>query len=199
MYARSCPALAVSALLLLACGAPEEDAPVAARAAAEVTVNCPPVTYADPMPPHIVPVPVYQGNFGCHVGTAPSGSTPFIYNNNFYIGSYETTHCSLGTYDGAHCLYRAIPPGGFIYQNRFYRPAVSPGVCVEGSWDGAHCLLTSAPPFTTPFAYQGSWYVTADKACQTGMFDGANCWMGNVPAGRQAFLFLGTRFRFTGP
>jgi hypothetical protein len=39
----------------------------------------------------------------CYVMPVPAMSTPFVYNNNYYVASQQTTICQLGGYDGANC------------------------------------------------------------------------------------------------
>lgn len=60
----------------------------------------------------------------CYVGTAPSGTTAFIYSNNFYYTPINGNQCPLGgsSFDGANCFVRSIPSNttGFIYNNSWY-------------------------------------------------------------------------------
>lgn len=69
------------------------------------------------------PCGTYDGS-NCYVGTAPSGSTAFIYNNNFYYTAINGNQCPLAgsSYDGANCFLMTIPSNttGFIYNNSWY-------------------------------------------------------------------------------
>lgn len=58
----------------------------------------------------------------CYITSAPSGTTPFLYQNGFYIDASNGTCPLAGSFDGAHCLISSAPSGTspFIYQNGFY-------------------------------------------------------------------------------
>jgi hypothetical protein len=60
----------------------------------------------------------------CYVGTAPSGTTAFIYSNNFYYTPVNGNQCPLAgsSFDGANCFVRSIPSNttGFIFNNSWY-------------------------------------------------------------------------------
>ncbi len=72
----------------------------------------------------------WNGGYGCYVGTAPSGTTAFMYPNKF--GNFYYTKVSTGTtcpypgswYDGANCYVCDIPDNtttyGYISLNRWY-------------------------------------------------------------------------------
>lgn len=67
------------------------------------------------------------GNYdgaNCYVGTAPSGTSAFIYSNNFYYTPVNGNQCPLpgSSFDGANCFVRSIPSNttGFIYNNSWY-------------------------------------------------------------------------------
>lgn len=80
------------------------------------TGNC---TCADPCP---------QGGWydgaNCYMGSAPSGTNAFIWNNNYYHSAQPGNQCPLpGTwYDGANCFVDDVPPGvtPFIWSNNWY-------------------------------------------------------------------------------
>jgi hypothetical protein len=61
----------------------------------------------------------------CHIGTPPSGTTAFIWSDNFY---YSGSNCTYPNswFDGANCFLQGIPNNaiGFIWSNKWYlRPA----------------------------------------------------------------------------
>jgi hypothetical protein len=63
----------------------------------------------------------------CYLGTPPSGTNAFIWQDHYYYTAVGTNSCPLsGTwYDGANCVFQPIPSGvnPFIYQNHFYYAA----------------------------------------------------------------------------
>lgn len=116
----------------------------------------------------------------CFVKPAPPASTPFIYQNRYYIAS--TRSCPPGTTPlGANCFYRFAPLGGYISGNVFY------------SANGTQ--LAAAPPGTTAFAQHlplgpTLWFMTPQLSCPSGgNFDTANCRMGSPPAATGAFVY----------
>jgi hypothetical protein len=67
----------------------------------------------------------------CFVGQAPSGTTVFIYANNFYYTPRPGHQCPLlgSWFDGANCYVAAIPPATtpFLWSNSWYvEPACHP-------------------------------------------------------------------------
>ncbi len=60
----------------------------------------------------------------CYLGSAPNGTTAFIYAGNYYYTALPGPSCPLpGTwYDGANCFVQAVPPGAtpFIFDNNWY-------------------------------------------------------------------------------
>lgn len=68
----------------------------------------------------------YIGSYdgaNCYVGTAPTGTTAFIHNGNFYYTPLNGTCPYPGSsYDGANCYVTAIPSGAqpFIHNNKWY-------------------------------------------------------------------------------
>ncbi len=53
----------------------------------------------------------------------PDGSEPFVWNTGFYIHATQPGNiCSVGTWDGAHCIVANVPAGfsGFVFNNCFY-------------------------------------------------------------------------------
>ena len=57
----------------------------------------------------------------CYVGTAPSGSSAFIFQDNFY---YTGPNCTMSgsSFDGANCFVQNIPNSaiGFVWNNGWY-------------------------------------------------------------------------------
>jgi hypothetical protein len=67
----------------------------------------------------------------CHIASAPTGTNPFIYSNNFYYTPLPNCNCPVpGTwYDGANCFVRNIPNTviPFIYyQGMYFKPTGDP-------------------------------------------------------------------------
>lgn len=66
----------------------------------------------------------YYDGAHCCIGTPPSGTTAFIYNNNFYYTPVNGNQCpySGSYYDGANCFVMDIPADnpGFIWNNNWY-------------------------------------------------------------------------------
>jgi len=68
----------------------------------------------------------YIGSFdgaNCYVGTAPTGTTAFIHNGNFYYTPLNGTCPYPGSsFDGANCYVTAIPPDAhpFVHNNKWY-------------------------------------------------------------------------------
>lgn len=129
----------------------------------------------------------------CYVEPVPTGATPFIYNNAYYVNADKSTTCLVGSWDGANCWFRAQPIGGFLWQDSFY---VKPGVgntCSLGKFDGANCLVQTAPWGTHAFLYtisgQVMWYFTPQFTCKAGGYDGAHCYIMTAPAGTTAFIY----------
>ncbi len=65
----------------------------------------------------------YDG-YNCYVGTAPEGTTAFIWNNRFYHSPLPGNVCPIpgSHFDGANCRVVAIPEGTtpFIWNNSWY-------------------------------------------------------------------------------
>jgi hypothetical protein len=137
-------------------------------------------------------LPAQEDGLGCLVTAAPAGSSPFIWNNAYYIASSPSTNCPMGGYDGANCYVMPAPQGSFIWNNSFYKTAGPNNTCSIGTFDGANCYIASAPWATSAFIYAGNFYTTTRPSCQTGSFDGANCYMGAPPAGRTASVMNGS-------
>jgi hypothetical protein len=62
----------------------------------------------------------YDGN-NCHYGISPSGTTAFIWNNNFYYTPINGKQCPRvkSKFDGANCWVATIPSGcdAFMWDN----------------------------------------------------------------------------------
>jgi hypothetical protein len=60
----------------------------------------------------------------CQIGKAPSGTTAFIYANNYYYTALAGNSCPYAGsyYDGANCFVSSVPSGvkPFIYANNWY-------------------------------------------------------------------------------
>ncbi len=60
----------------------------------------------------------------CQIGLAPSGTTAFIYANNYYYTALSGNSCPYqgSFYDGANCFVSVVPSGAkpFIYANHWY-------------------------------------------------------------------------------
>jgi hypothetical protein len=124
----------------------------------------------------------------CVVATPPNGSTPYVYQNKYYITSGAATYCPLGSFDGANCYIQPIRAGDFIYANGLYSVTVA-GTCPAGSsFDGANCFWFTIPVGTSLFQYAGLWHSTAQPSCQAGIYDGNDCWMGTAPNATEAFV-----------
>ncbi len=88
----------------------------------------------------------------CYFGTAPAGTTAFIWANNFYSTPLPGKKCPVGWYDGANCFVRTIPSAyaGFIYQNNWYTGrnphfiAESTKCPSDFTYDGANCYYKTA-------------------------------------------------------
>lgn len=67
--------------------------------------------------------PFFDGA-NCYIGSAPSGTNGFIYNDTFYYSPIDCCDCPLpgSWFDGANCFVQAIPSGriGFVYNNKWY-------------------------------------------------------------------------------
>lgn len=125
----------------------------------------------------------------CYVAPVPSGQTPFIWSNHYYIAAQPV--CPLGSASGSACVVMSATSGSFVSGNRFYdRPtygsALARPICARGTWDGVGCLLGTADPDTTAYIARGSFMTTQQPACADGWFDGANCYMGTPPSGTTA-------------
>ena len=63
----------------------------------------------------------------CWFGTAPSGTTAFIWSNNYYYSALPGNSCPVAGswYDGANCYLQAVPAGvdPFIWNNGWYYEA----------------------------------------------------------------------------
>jgi hypothetical protein len=60
----------------------------------------------------------------CYVGSAPSGTNAFIYNDKFFYTALNGNQCPLpgSTFDGVHCMLTDIVDNAspYIYNNRWY-------------------------------------------------------------------------------
>jgi len=129
----------------------------------------------------------------CYVAPVPSGETPFIYANNYYVTSVPSTICQVGSYDGANCYVMQAPAGAFIYNNSFYTTPGSNNSCSVGSYDGANCFIMWVPPGSMAFIYNGAFYATS-RRCAVGRYDGSNCYLGtppSTPTSTSAFIYSG--------
>ncbi len=105
---------------------------------------------------------VYDGA-NCYFGSAPPGTTAFIWGNGFYSTPLPGKQCKVGTYDGANCFLRPVPSAysPFIYQNGWY---------------------TGRNPH----------YLVESTSCPSGYhYDGANCYYGTAAAGKKADVIAG--------
>ncbi len=133
----------------------------------------------------------------CYVSQVPSGATPFIHANNYYVTRVPSTICQVGSYDGVNCYVMQAPSGSFIYNNSFYTTAVTVGsnhLCSVGSYDGANCFIMSVPPGSQAFIYNGAFYATP-RQCAVGRYDGLNCYLGtppSTPTPTTAFIYAGS-------
>jgi hypothetical protein len=142
-------------------------------------------------------VPYYDGTYlsakwdgaNCYIKAVPTGVTPFIYNNAYYITADKSNQCLAGTWDTANCYFMPKPTGGFEWNDAFYVNAGPGHTCSIGQWDGAHCLVRSAPWGTHAFEWQGKWYFTTLYTCKDGAYDGANCYVMKAPSGTTPFIF----------
>jgi len=143
----------------------------------------------------------YYDGANCQMGEAPTGTTAFIYANNFYYTPVPTDNCPYpGSYwDGANCKVGDVPTGaaGFIYANHWYYAAypstTDPSPCPYGGYyDSANCQVGEAPWGTEAFIYNGSYYYTALPECPYpgSVYDSANCYVQPVPAGTNGFIWL---------
>ncbi|MBI2394354.1 MAG: hypothetical protein HYV09_32590 [Deltaproteobacteria bacterium] len=72
--------------------------------------------------------------------SAPAGTSPFVYANNFYFtpqvaidnpATPNDERCPKGSWDGANCHWGATPSGthAFVYNNNLYYTVASPSQC----------------------------------------------------------------------
>jgi len=103
----------------------------------------------------------------CYFGTAPAGSTAFIYDHSFYNSPlHADTRCPGGAYDGDNCFMRPVPSAysPFIYHNSWYTKSnphflVESTSCPQGfSYDGANCYYATAPAGMTATVMLGRFY-----------------------------------------
>jgi hypothetical protein len=154
----------------------------------------------------------YDG-LNCFYGTIPSGYSPFIFQNSFYVKpncmiSSDNNCCPAGyIFDGANCHSGINFPEnreGFIYENGFYvRPKCGDlrDCCPRGpfKFDGANCFSGKKfPQGYIGFIYGNAFYVkpncnvsTTNNCCPAGFtFDGANCHSGiTFPSGYTGFIY----------
>jgi len=151
------------------------------------------------------PFPVYLSTGGqinpyweganCQLIQAPSGTTPFIYNNSYYIKAFHGTSCpSPSWYDGANCYVMAHPPlwrtNYFIYAGNLYLTPGPGNACLPpSSFDGANCYIMPLPWGSSPFTFANNLYITPPPNCPIGAYDGANCYIGSAPVSRTAFIW----------
>ncbi|MCF6319518.1 MAG: hypothetical protein L3J83_09625 [Proteobacteria bacterium] len=60
----------------------------------------------------------------CYLGSAPEGTTAFIWSGNYYYSALPGELCPLvgSWYDGANCFFQPVAPGSspFVYANNWY-------------------------------------------------------------------------------
>ncbi len=139
--------------------------------------------------------PYWDGS-NCQVMQVPSGLTPFVWNNHYYVNAQPGTSCQSPSYfDGANCYIMPRPwwqPNYFIYAGNVYlTPGPGNSCAPPSSWDGAKCYVMPLPWGASPFFYANNLYVTPTPHCPIGSFDSAHCWVGAAPSGRNAFIWSG--------
>lgn len=93
----------------------------------------------------------------CYINSAPSGTTPFVYADNFYYTPLLGGYCPFGWFDSVNCFVMRKPAGGFISGNSFY---TTYDACSIGTGDSTNCYIASAPAGTSAFTYAGNFYTT---------------------------------------
>lgn len=151
------------------------------------------------------PIGWYDGA-NCRMGTAPPGSSGFVYNGQLYYHAVVEQSCPEpgSWWDGAHCHLPSIPAGTnpFIWNGHPYYTYAPGGVrCpVAGSWDdGANCRV-SHPANSKAFVWSGQLYYWIPSCPVSGSWwNGAHCRMPNIPPGTSAFIYLNIHLYYTPP
>jgi hypothetical protein len=143
-----------------------------------------------------------SGNWCLLSFPVPTGATPFIWNNAYYVVPDKSKTCLAGQWDGANCWYEPEPTGGFQVNDSFYVPGSSQAYCNSLNptyvYDGKvkACLVITAPWGTHAFVYPingiPNWYFTPEFTCKAGAYDGANCYIMTAPALTTAFMYSNT-------
>ena len=127
----------------------------------------------------------------CYIKPVVAGTTPFIWNNSYYVTADKSTQCvaGAGSWDLANCYFMPKPAGGFIVNDGLYVPPGIGNSCSMGTFNGTGCLVKAAPWGTHAFEYQNAWYFTSLFTCKDGGYDGANCYIMSPPSGTIAFIY----------